>query len=134
CLTCKRMLRIVASDSAPQAGDVRGRLVIHQGPNRVGEQLFLAGRLPIEVGKLPGNDLLLQGQTVSRTHCRLIPTETGWRIEDQDSTNGLFVNGQRVPEFELQHGDRIHIGDYELRYSIPASGRRPTATTSAEPG
>ena len=130
CLSCKRVLRIVSSDPEPEADDVRSRLVIHKGPHRVGEQVFLAGRLPIVVGKLPGNDLLLPGEAVSRTHCRLVPTGVHWRLEDQNSTNGLYVNGQRVAEFELHHGDRIHIGDYELRYFHGAEARRPPAATA----
>lgn len=130
CLACKRILRIVSSDPDPEADEVRGQLVIHKGPHRVGEQVFLAGRLPIVVGKLPGNDLLLPGEAVSRTHCRLIPTGAHWRIEDQNSTNGLYVNGQRVAEFELHHGDQIHIGEYELRYFHRAEAKRPPAATA----
>ena len=127
CLSCKRPVRVVCSDPDPAVDEVPGRMVIHSGPSRVGEQLFLVGRLPIEVGKLPGNDLLLQGKAVSRTHCRLVRQGQHWRIEDQNSTNGLYVNGKRVPEFELHHGDRVHIGEYELRYSDPAEAKRKPA-------
>ncbi|HUU85207.1 MAG TPA: FHA domain-containing protein [Phycisphaerae bacterium] len=116
CQVCKQVLRVVATDFEPEKDDLTGVLVIRRGPKRKGEHIFLGGHLPIEIGKFPGVGILLAGTKVSRTHCRLTRTEFGWRIEDQKSTNGLFVNGQRTAIHELQDGDSLRIGEFILRY------------------
>jgi DNA-binding NtrC family response regulator len=55
--------------------------------------------------------LQLRHAQVSRSHARIEPTEGGsWRIRDQHSRNGTFVNGSRVTEVELRDGDVIRIG------------------------
>jgi membrane associated rhomboid family serine protease len=83
----------------------------------VGEWLIPAGDKPIVAGKQRESELMLIGERVSRVHCRLLPADSGWRIEDHDSTNGVFVNGERIASCKLDDGDRIRIGDYELVYS-----------------
>src|SRR5258706_11557548 len=55
----------------------------------------------------------------SRQHCRLSRMDFGpskWSISDNQSTNGLFVNGHRVEFKELNDGDVIRVGQYELKY------------------
>ena len=132
CQSCNRVLRVVAPGVTSETGNLRGKLVVHKGPHRLGEQIYLGGSLPLDIGKLPGSDIRLQGQMVSRTHCRLIPTETGWRLEDQDSTNGSFVRGQRLKSYELRHGDRIQIGDYVLKYYARTDTQRRSTAKAAK--
>ncbi|MHC4695946.1 MAG: rhomboid family intramembrane serine protease [Planctomycetota bacterium] len=124
CPSCKCTLRVVVHGSDEDAGMARGALIVLSGPHAVGEQIFLAGTSPVEVGKLTDADLTLIGSQVSRTHCRLVATDSGWRIEDRKSTNGLFVNGKRIAAHELRHGDRIRIGDYELGYASTNIAKR----------
>lgn len=116
CRTCNQVLRAVATDFEPQKDDWLGTLVIRRGPSRKGEHIFLGGHLPIEIGKLPGVGIVLGGKKVSRTHCRLTRTDFGWRIEDQNSTNGLFVNGRRVTAHDLRDGDMLRVGEFTLKY------------------
>jgi two-component system cell cycle response regulator len=56
----------------------------------------------------------------SRAHARIVSNEDGvYSIEDLGSTNGTFVDGNRVQRAELQSGDRIHIGpNVILSFSI----------------
>lgn len=93
-----------------------GRLTIESGPSRVGETIFLGGERPIQIGKIPGKQIILPGERVSRNHCKLTLTGQSWWIEDQGSTNGVHVNGHRVGSANLNHGDRVHIGDFDLIY------------------
>ena len=116
CQTCKQVLRLAAAGFEPGKDDWSGALVIRRGPQRKGERIFLGGRMPIEIGKFPGTTILLGGKKVSRTHCRLTRTDFGWQIEDQNSTNGLFVNGRRVATHDLRDGDMLRVGEYALRY------------------
>lgn len=67
------------------------------------------------LGRLPECDVLLQGALVSRIHARISVQESGVVIEDLHSTNGVFVNGQRIRHsLILREGDRILIGTIEI--------------------
>jgi predicted component of type VI protein secretion system len=67
------------------------------------------------LGRLPECDVLLQGALVSRIHARISVQESGVVIEDLHSTNGVFVNGQRIGHsLILREGDRILIGTIEI--------------------
>ena len=116
CPLCGKSLRAVAGVSLQEGENVTARLAISRGPERIGEQFFLAGGSPVDIGKLPEKHIALMGAGMSRNHCRLIPFNGGWTLEDQKSTNGLFVNGTRVQRAELHGGDIIQVGEYELRY------------------
>lgn len=118
CPDCRRAFRVVAGPGTTNlsADDLDPRLVVRSGPQRVGEQLVLRGELAIEIGKLAGKPIELPGNLVSRNHCKLVRTGTRWTIEDQKSTNGIFVNGRRVSTAELRAGDVLKVGEYELEY------------------
>ena len=45
-----------------------------------------------------------------------------WRLRDAGSTNGTFVNGQRVNDIGLTDGSRIILGDFALRLAVAAPG------------
>jgi pSer/pThr/pTyr-binding forkhead associated (FHA) protein len=51
---------------------------------------------------------------VSRLHCQLTAGSTELEVRDLDSTNGTFVNGQRVTQASLKEGDRLGVGRVEL--------------------
>ena len=124
CPSCGRPLRLISAEQLAEgagAGDFDARLAIVAGPSRVNEIIFIGGVMEIEIGKLPGKHLLLEANMVSRFHCKLVRVDFGpsrWKIVDNKSTNGLFVNRQRIAEHELQQGDQINIGGYQLEYSV----------------
>ncbi|MDE2126213.1 MAG: FHA domain-containing protein [Armatimonadetes bacterium] len=53
---------------------------------------------------------LCRDNSVSRRHARIIEEEGQWLIQDGKSTNGLYVNGERVAEHWLRSGDRVTMG------------------------
>jgi hypothetical protein len=116
CPVCKSPLRLVAPSYADGASPCDARLEITAGPDHVGEVILVAGDGPIGIGRAPAKDLILAGSSVSRNHCRLVRIDGGWRIEDEKSTSGLFVNNERVGGADLHNDDRLRIGDYELSY------------------
>jgi serine phosphatase RsbU (regulator of sigma subunit) len=73
--------------------------------------------LPVVIGRNPPADLILEGPTVSRRHCRLELLDGTLKLGDLASTNGTFVNGVRVNEpVTLDDGAVLGIGIYRLRY------------------
>lgn len=118
-------------------GDFDAHLVVQSGPSRVGEQFLLGGVAEITIGKLPDRQVILTGTQVSRGHCKLVRVDFGpsrWEIHDNKSTNGLFVNNQRIDQHELQHGDLIRVGDYELRYRLVQEAAPAPAAPSGPAG
>jgi pSer/pThr/pTyr-binding forkhead associated (FHA) protein len=65
---------------------------------------------PLTIGRTPDNNLALPDSQVSRHHARIARQPEGFVIEDLNSTNGTFINGQRVTRQRLQSGDEIQIG------------------------
>jgi len=71
----------------------------------------------ITVGREPSNGLSVPEAAVSRVHARLEPADGGWRIVDNNSTNGIFVRGEQVKSAVLRDHDLVRIGDSIFRYA-----------------
>ena len=83
---------------------------------RTSEQTFriLAGSIRT-IGRSPGADFIVDAPLVSRVHCRLTALATGeLEVLDLDSTNGTFINGERIVSRRLSSGDRLGVGRMEL--------------------
>ncbi len=70
-------------------------------------------------------DILLADDSVSRRHASITWNGSAHVVTDQDSTNGTFVNDQRVSTRELAVGDRIRFGNQLFKY-LTASGIEKT--------
>lgn len=103
-----------------------------------GWQIFVevAGRPPYEVR--PGESIIgrsrmaqvhINESTVSRQHARILASPLGEvTIEDLGSSNGTYVNNEKIEgRRRLADGDRVHVGDAELRVRIVA----PVAASEA---
>lgn len=65
------------------------------------------------VGRSPDSDVIIQGPenaSVSVHHCEISRQDDGYRIRDLDSTNGTFLNGERITEAELCAPAAIRLG------------------------
>ena len=88
-------------------------LVVLNGPRR--GKLYRIKRTGITIGREADNDIVLEDETVSRHHARLL-VEPGIGnpqvyLQDVASVNGTFVNGERIVRQLLQDEDHIAIGD-----------------------
>ena len=73
--------------------------------------------LPLTVGRSAPADVVLEGSTVSRRHCKLEQQGDSIVLSDLGSTNGTFVNCERVTApVALEDGARITIGAHTLSY------------------
>jgi transcriptional regulator with GAF, ATPase, and Fis domain len=71
----------------------------------------------VRVGAMPDNDLVVEDETVSRYHCRIVQEESGYIIVDLGSTNGTFVNGVRIREAYLSSGCTVSLGQSDLIFN-----------------
>ncbi|MBN1249958.1 MAG: winged helix-turn-helix domain-containing protein [Anaerolineae bacterium] len=80
------------------------------------------------IGRAVTNDIVITSKRVSREHARIV--KDGWRrmLEDLDSTNGTFLNRERVlTPRELRDRDEIKIGDVAFIFHDPDITFRDTA-------
>ncbi|WP_372623131.1 PP2C family protein-serine/threonine phosphatase [Falsiroseomonas sp.] len=90
----------------------------------------LLGALPLRIGRVEGNDLVLPSPEVSRGHCSVVLQEGRAVVTDLGSTNGTLVDGQRIAQpTVLGEGARIVIGPFTLAY---LRGPRRTLERAAE--
>lgn len=73
-------------------------------------------RTVVTIGRKHVNDLHLDDLGVSGTHAKILTVGNDSFIEDLNSTNGTYVNGNRIQKKALKDQDTIKIGDFELRY------------------
>jgi len=73
------------------------------------------GRLT-RIGRRANADIVLDDSTVSRRHALVLDREGTPVIVDDRSRNGVYVNGRRVHEARLRHGDEVQIGARLMRY------------------
>lgn len=85
----------------------RAQLIQLAGAN-VGALYSLAGTHVI--GRASDADLRIEGAGISRHHARVRIERGAVQFEDLGSTNGSFINGQRVEQRELVAGDKIQLG------------------------
>ena len=101
-------------DGAPGHGQIFARLRLTHGERAVLERELACGSLTI--GRATDNDLCIESKFVSRHHCRIVTSERRCALEDVHSTNGLYVNAQRVRRHHLRDGDVVTIGQHRLHY------------------
>jgi len=107
-------------EDAARVGGVHGfGLVVERGP-RAGMTFVLRHGITT-VGRHPESDIFLNDVTVSRHHCRFVVDRSSIRVEDSGSTNGIYVEGERVDTADLSPGDRVLVGKYHLLVASGAS-------------
>jgi predicted component of type VI protein secretion system len=105
------------------------RLVVRRGPQP--NQAYDLNKDIITLGRDITNDIVINDPEVSRHHMRLTRGAGGFTIEDLGSTNGTFINGQRITGARpLNNGDMIGLGEtvtlgYELVRNIPGMAAAP---------
>ena len=74
------------------------------------------------IGRAPNADFIVDATLVSRLHCRLSAGAAELQVEDLDSTNGTYVNGERVERAALKSGDKLGVGEVEFVVSRASEG------------
>ncbi len=111
------------------------RLIVRRGPQP--NQIYELNKDIITLGRDITNDIVINDPEVSRHHCRLTRGGGGYTMEDLGSTNGTFVNGQRLTGARpLAGGDMIGLGEtvtlgYESTIPAPEPGQQATMISPA---
>jgi hypothetical protein len=78
--------------------------------------LSLSGAVPRTVGRDRDNDLVLPHPEVSRRHARIESDRQRWRVVDLNSTNGTWINGERIETAAVSVGDEVAFAG--LRFAV----------------
>ena len=76
------------------------------------------------IGRSESNDIHLPHGSVSSQHARITLQDGTWRVTNLLSSNGTFVNGERVTRRELSDGDEVRFGDSQFVFQNDASGKK----------
>lgn len=93
----------------------------------------------LRIGREPGNEVHIDDTGVSRQHARVLLHNGAVWVQDAGSRNGIFVNGERVPDHkQLKFGDKLAVGAHMFEVVAPEAGsapqvREPVAPVRAEP-
>jgi pSer/pThr/pTyr-binding forkhead associated (FHA) protein len=98
--------------------------------NGAGEKRFFQLTERMTIGRGKTNDICLLDGKASRFHAVVSPIGNEAVIEDKDSSNGTFVNGESIKKLSLKHGDRIRIGDALISFFQESTQSRITSNLS----
>jgi hypothetical protein len=123
-----RVARALVADlrsAAREPGLELGRLVVAASPSgEPAEGTTLALDAITTIGREVNNAIVVDDQFASADHAILTYRGRTWYVEDLASTNGTFVNGNKVEGLApLGFGDTIQIGQVRFRHERPPLGR-----------
>ena len=105
------------SDSQRSCSPMKVRLVVAGGPGK--GKIIPISVSPFMIGRNPVCRLRPASDTVSNRHCTIWLRGGIAAVQDMKSTNGTFVNGERLTdERELQDGDELQIGPLVFKIQI----------------
>jgi pSer/pThr/pTyr-binding forkhead associated (FHA) protein len=82
------------------------------------------------VGRVEDNAFQIAEPSVSSRHCEILLQGGDIVIKDLNSTNGTFINGEKISEGVLKPGQTLRLGNVELKLDVPGA---PSAPASPPP-
>ncbi|MBS0370026.1 MAG: FHA domain-containing protein [Proteobacteria bacterium] len=73
------------------------------------------------IGRKPHNDIQIDNLAISGEHAAIVTILNDAFLEDMNSTNGTYVNGQPVKKHVLKDSDVIELGKYRLKYLVDSA-------------
>ncbi|MDD2991068.1 MAG: FHA domain-containing protein [Zoogloea sp.] len=73
------------------------------------------------IGRKPHNDIQIDNLAISGEHAAIVTILNDAFLEDMNSTNGTYVNGQPIKKHVLKHNDVVELGKYRIKYLSDAA-------------
>lgn len=89
-------------------------IIVTQEDNEVDEYEFGAAQRVISIGRRSTNDVCIPDLSISGTHAKITLQDGHAWLEDLNSTNGTYVNGQIISRHSISNGDDIMMGKIRL--------------------
>ncbi|MDP6274441.1 MAG: FHA domain-containing protein [Dehalococcoidia bacterium] len=111
--------------------ELQATLVVRGGPNSGAIVALVGGS--ITMGRRSDNDIVVDETTVSRRHSLIMNTPGGYVVRDLNTTNGTFVNQNKLNQSEhvLRHGDQIKLGGSDITIMFRQEGPRTLTLDTA---
>jgi pSer/pThr/pTyr-binding forkhead associated (FHA) protein len=74
------------------------------------------------LGRDQSADIALKDPKISRQHASIFCRDGRYSLKDLESTNGTLMNGARIQQTDLSHGDKFRIGDTTLQFILQDTG------------
>jgi len=94
---------------------------------------FESDKQTITVGRATSNDIAISCESVSTTHCHIVKTDDGYTVHDDDSTNGIKLDGKKQSTIKLTDGIEIHIGDTSVVFNTNEATAAAEDTSASSP-
>ncbi len=112
--------RVTQVVQRPQIEEATGNdcvvVIYTKEPGLLGKR-FVLDRNRIGIGRGADNQIVLEGDSVSRRHAHLERRANRWFVVDDGSTNGTYVNEEQIPrEQALNNSDRLKVGPTILKF------------------
>ena len=79
----------------------------------------------ITIGRSPNTDIQIDNLAVSNQHARLIKQNNQYAVEDLNSTNGTYLNDEKITKAILKHNDVITVGKHNLTIYYKEEAKKP---------
>ena len=83
------------------------------------------------VGRVEDNAFQIEEPSVSSRHCEILLRGGDIVIKDLNSTNGTFINGEKISEGVLKPGQTLRLGNVELKLDTPGAPAAPSSTPAS---
>lgn len=121
-----------AGDMTMPAQGATARLDVVAGAG-LAKTSYPIGPRGLTIGRSETRDVVIPDPAASRHHCSILLRDNQWVLRDMGSANGVFVNGTRVRESLLADGDRVRIGNTEMRFVIGDATQADSTTQRVSP-
>ena len=109
--------------------------IVHTSDTLTDTVYWLSADKELKIGRAPENDVCIRDQSISQHHARVVLTPKGAVfVEDLGSTNGTYVNGEKVVRHALWDGDKVHLGPHHVLKFCHQVNVAPEAAGSGEAG
>lgn len=107
----------VTATGTTQSPELKATKLVVTAGDKVGTEIALAGR-QLTIGRAGDSDLIVDDEYASTHHAKLVFINGDWLIQDLDSTNGTFLDGQKVgTPLPVAMNTQVRVGQttFELR-------------------